>query len=60
MDSLYPRRSFYMEDQKMKFKISDEARVQMPMKTVSLPDRDGRNRDLGFFRYPRKIKSTLN
>jgi len=32
MDSLYPRRSFYMEDQKMKF--SPEQSVQMPMKTV--------------------------
>ena len=35
MDSLYPRRSFYMEDKKMTLKISDEARVQMPMKTVA-------------------------
>ena len=35
MDSLCPRRSFCMEDQKMTFKISDEARVQMPMKTVA-------------------------
>ena len=32
MDSLYPGRSFYMEDQKMKF--SPEQSVQMPMKTV--------------------------
>ena len=35
MDSLYSRRSFYMEDKKMTLKISDEARVQMPMKTVA-------------------------
>ena len=35
MDSLYPGRSFYLEDKKMTFKISDEARVQMPMKTVA-------------------------
>jgi hypothetical protein len=35
MDSLYPRRRFCMENQKMTFKISDEARVQMPMKTVA-------------------------
>ena len=32
MDSLHPRGSFYMEDQKMKF--SPEQSVQMPMKTV--------------------------
>jgi uncharacterized protein HemX len=32
MDSLYPRRSFYMEDQKMK--LSPDQNVQMPMKTV--------------------------
>jgi len=32
MDSLYPRGSFYMEDQKMKF--SPDQSVQMPMKTV--------------------------
>ena len=32
MDSLYPGRSFYMEDQKMKF--SPDQSVQMPMKTV--------------------------
>jgi hypothetical protein len=32
MDSLHPRWSFYMEDQKMKF--SPEQSVQMPMKTV--------------------------
>ena len=35
MDSLYPWCSFYFEDKKMTFKISDEARVQMPMKTVA-------------------------
>ena len=35
MDRLYPGRSFYLEDQKMTLKISDEARVQMPMKTVA-------------------------
>jgi hypothetical protein len=35
VDSLYPRRNFCLEDQKMTFKISDEARVQMPMKTVA-------------------------
>jgi hypothetical protein len=35
MDSLYPGRSFCMEDQKMTLKISEEARVQMPMKTVA-------------------------
>jgi hypothetical protein len=33
--SLYPRRNSYLEYQKMTFKISDEARVQMPMKTVA-------------------------
>ena len=32
MDSLYPGRSFYMEDQKMK--LGPEQSVQMPMKTV--------------------------
>ena len=32
VDSLYPGRSFYMEDQKMK--LSPEQSVQMPMKTV--------------------------
>ena len=32
MDSLHPRWSFYMEDQKMKF--SPDQSVQMPMKTV--------------------------
>ena len=32
MDSLYPRWSFYMEDQKMK--LSPDQNVQMPMKTV--------------------------
>jgi len=32
MDSLYPGRGFYMEDQKMKF--SPDQSVQMPMKTV--------------------------
>ena len=32
MDSLCPRRSFYMEDQKMK--LSPDQNVQMPMKTV--------------------------
>ena len=35
MDSLYPGGSFYLEDQKMTLKISEEARVQMPMKTVA-------------------------
>ena len=35
MDSLHPGRSLCMEDQKMTFKISDEAKVQMPMKTVA-------------------------
>ena len=44
----------------MALKISEEARVQMPMKNGSLPDRAGRNWDLGFFWYTRKIKSTLN
>jgi len=32
MDSLYPGRSFYLEDQKMK--LGPEQSVQMPMKTV--------------------------
>ena len=32
MDSLYPGRSFYMEDQKMK--LGPDQSVQMPMKTV--------------------------
>ena len=35
MDSLHPRWSFCVENKKMTFKISDEARVQMPMKTVA-------------------------
>jgi hypothetical protein len=35
MDSLYSGRSFYLEDKKMTLKISEEARVQMPMKTVA-------------------------
>jgi len=32
MDSLYPRRSIYLEDKKMK--LSPDQNVQMPMKTV--------------------------
>jgi hypothetical protein len=32
MDSLYPGRSFYLEDQKMK--IGPKENIQMPMKTV--------------------------
>jgi len=35
MDSLHPGWGFYLDDQKMTLKISDEARVQMPMKTVA-------------------------
>jgi hypothetical protein len=33
MDSLYPGRSFYLEDQKMK--LGPKENVQMPMKTVA-------------------------
>ena len=32
MDSLYPGRSFYMEDQKMK--ISDNSAIQMPLRNL--------------------------
>ena len=41
----------------MALKISDEVRVQMPMKTVSLPDRTGRNWHVGFLS---EIQEKLN
>ena len=44
----------------MALKISDEARVQMPMKTVASSNHPCRNWDLGFFRDPGEAQSALN
>ena len=58
MDSLHPRRSFYMEDQDMK--LGPEQNVQMPIEDRDLFDYNGRTRHLRIFPDTRKIKSTLN
>ena len=44
----------------MALKISEEAKVQMPMKTVASLDRPRRDRNVGFFRDPREAQPELN